>query len=225
MNKKNLKIFKIFLDFICLGWYNILELRGLSTSDAGPKKNKGAEKMKKGVFVATIAILLSLSLQANATTIDVNSGEFTIENGDVYDTVNVWNDATVTMTGGWVGNLDSYNTSTVSVNEGVIHFALHTYGSSVVDLLYVETDDPPPNFDFIISSYDDSTVNIYGYDFLLIPSSGSYFLEGYWQSGKQFRIFLREPGTDSHVILHEVPEPSQIYLLSFVFLSLTRKFR
>ena len=75
-----------------------------------------------------------------------------------------------------------------------------------------------------ITSYDSSTINIYGYDLIKNNSGGSYGdgqVSGFWMDGISFRIDLRGQETFGNVFL--IPEPCSMILLAFGSLILTRK--
>jgi hypothetical protein len=165
--------------------------------------------MKTRLWKIIFAILL-LPVCANATTMDFYT-DGTITDGNIFDIVNIWDIANVTMTGGWVGNLYTYESSITNIDSGTIHFAIQTYDSSVVNLYSVQSDVSPPGPDFTITAFDNSVINIYGYGFQQIPSS---FLKGYWITGDEFLIDLRVPGTESHIVLHEIPEPCTLVFLA-----------
>ena len=187
--------------------------------------------MKK--FSWTIfAVLILLPLCANATTIDFNENG-TITDGNYFDRVNVWDSATVDMTGGQVLDFYAYQTSTVNLSGGTISWfytsgssallnmsggvidrSLNVGGSSVTNLTGGQI--PFYSTGAYISAGDSATVNIYGYGFSL----DGHYLSGYWADGTAFYIWLRGSETPSHVVL--IPEPVSILLFGLASLALRR---
>ena len=184
--------------------------------------------MKKGLWKIIFAILFLLPVCANATTIDFyNDG--TITDGNDFYWVNVWDNATVDMTGGRVSNFYTYQTSTVNfsdgnvssfhiedtshvnVSGGFINQGLNVYDSGVANLTGGQIGQIGQIYDAYIAAFESAIVNVYGYGF----SYTGVFLNGYWADETPFTIWLRGPGTASHVVLHEIPEPLSILLFGF----------
>jgi len=170
--------------------------------------------MKKGVLKIVFAVLIFLPVCANATIVKDFNENGTIQFGDYYDLVNIWDSAIVTMTGGEVLYLYSYGSSTFNLQDGFINKALDARNSSVMNLF--GGSEP-----FTLTAYDSSVVNIYGYGFVV-----DYIgIKGFWANGDPLSIILRPySGTYPHVILHEIPEPNSIVILLSGVLFAVRKY-
>jgi hypothetical protein len=163
-----------------------------------------------------------------------------ITDGNVFDTVNIYNDANITMTGGEVGTLDSYNYSHLGLTNGFISVWLDGHNSSIIEMSggyvgHVALMDSSimhwsgGNIDGYISIRDDAILHVYGKDFLYVAGGGYGFgwLSGHWANGSDFTILFRhlpEPfPPESSVILHIIPEPCTFGLIGFGFFILRRK--
>ena len=135
------------------------------------------------------------------------------------DWVNIWNDATVDMTGGVVEfGIDTYNTSTLNVSSGDV-YSIDLHDESIVNLsgglrivegLHRSTMYP-----------DTGTVNIYGRDLEWVIDSMER-VHGYWIDGSEFRItFARIE--NATINLYEIPEPCTFGLVGLGFFILRRK--
>ena len=187
--------------------------------------------MKTRLWKIIFAVLFVLPVCAKATTIDFYT-DGTIVDGNVFERVNVWDSATVDMTGGEVSRFYTYLTSTVNFNggtisslfvgdnsqlnmsEGLIDGSLNVSGSSIANLTGGQI--PFYSQGAFISAGGSSIVNIYGYGFSL---DGQY-LNGYWADGTAFYIWLRGE-TPSHVVL--IPEPVSILLFSLAGLFIVKR--
>jgi len=166
--------------------------------------------MKKGVGVSILLAILLLPVCAKALIVrDFNDHEAgIIQTGDYYDQVNIWDDANVTMTGGEVLGLYSYDSSTFNLRDGFVNGGLNAKNSSIMNLFGCEQP-------FTLTANDSSVVNIYGYGFVV-----DYIgIKGFWANGDQLSIILRPyDETYSHVVLHEIPEPCTITIFLSGFL-------
>jgi len=154
--------------------------------------------------IHTILILVLLSPALCQATIVAFYTDGLIQDGDVYDYVSVYNDATVDMTGGIVTvQLGAYDSSTVNISGGVLHGVFTSAGASTASTLNlsgsmqadavgiwglgtlnmfggtvrsVENNNIANLYGGIISDYlwATSTVNIYGYGFQYNPLAGDY---------------------------------------------------
>jgi len=186
--------------------------------------------MDKGLAMKTKIIFILLTIlspflnQVRAAELEFHGNEYGIiySPQDWYD-VNIYDYATVDMIGGSVNILYAFNSSIFNISDGSITSvicsfdlstvnitggsieALATGGSSTANVYGGEW-----KWTDYIAAFDQSIVNIYGYDF-----SYSYGrLSGFWLSGIQFDLWLRGPDTYPRVVLHEIPEPYSILLLS-----------
>jgi hypothetical protein len=179
--------------------------------------------MKIKIFI--LMLLLIASVCNAAIDWDIYSGTETIETGDDYGIVNVYNNASLDMTGGEVVDLSSYDVTSFDMFSGTI-LRLHALGSSVINIYDGLINQHLDAFDMSIINFyggtvndyifatDSSEVHIYGYDFVFTPSSSSYFLSGYWETGTQFNLYLRGPDTYPRVNLHEIPEPASMVMFA-----------
>jgi hypothetical protein len=170
-----------------------------------------------------IFAILLLPVCANATTIDFyNNG--TITDDDVFDTVNIWDSANVTMTGGDVFWCYTHNTSTFTYYGG--------YGDLSVILMYDTSivrnyADWTPTMELYgnsqmhiynghigssVSIYDDAQLHVYGYSLSFTYPE----INGFWPDGQHFSFYIRNTGgefnPDEQVFLHEIPEPTTLLL-------------
>ena len=181
--------------------------------------------MKTKIILIWVVVFLSFFSCIHAADLEFHGNEYGIIDRpqDWYD-VNLYDSATVDMIGGSVASLNAFNSSLFNISDGSITVwllssdlstvnitggsirSLTTGGSSTANIYGGEWD-RPENY---IAAFGQSVVNIYGYDF-----SYSYGrLSGFWLSGIQFDLWLRGPDTYPRVVLHEIPEPYSILLLS-----------
>jgi hypothetical protein len=191
------------------------------------------KKLLRFVF----AILFAFSFCANATTIDFYS-DGTITDGNVFNTVNIWNDANVTMTGGDVGFCKVYNSGVFNYSGGDLVF-LYVYNSSVA---YISTAE---NYyaqgfelynngqiymndggDFANAQIFDKSAqfHIYGSNLKYIIGAPDA-VEGLWPDGRDFEILIRNSSMGAlrdSVFLHEIPEPASMGLLLIGIIGMRR---
>jgi hypothetical protein len=189
--------------------------------------------MKTRLWKIIFAVLFLVPVCAKATTIDFNENG-TITDGNVFDTVNIWDNANVTMTGGVVAFCNTYNSGILNYNDGDLHF-LYTYQTSQAWLyanestecrIYDQSIVHLYNGGLVASAliYDDAELHIYGYNLEYIIG-GPDMVEGFWPDNQFFSIFIRnspEGALRDNVFLHEIPEPSTLSLLG-LFVLFTRK--
>jgi len=202
---------------------------------------EGKEVMKTRLWKTILAILL-LPVCANATTMDFyNDG--TITDGNVFDTVNVWNDANVVMTGGTVYSVFSRDSSIFNLQSGDITgwitvrdaSNLKISGGSVGDLELYNSAVAIISGGNITGTLAtgapiSGTVHIYGENFEL-SFDGGWLIEGNWADETPFAIHYRSdsstpmPGSpNSNIFLHTIPEPMTMAFL-LIGISSIRKFR
>ena len=179
------------------------------------------------------AILLSLPLCANATTIDFNDNG-TITDGNVFDIANIWDNANVTMTGGIVYRCNMNNSASLDFYDGYIGVidmndtSIARINADRTPTMYLYENSQVHLFNGGLSPsaliYDDAELHIYGYALEYIIG-GPDIIEGFWPDNQFFSIFIRnspEGALRDNVFLHEIPEPSTLLLLGF-FALFTRK--
>jgi hypothetical protein len=202
--------------------------------------------MKSKVGVLMLGVLLCCGL-AQAIQTDFHT-DATIHTGDVYDTVDTWDTATVTMIGGTAnvietrnssafqlqggnvtGWISGYNASAITISGGSVAYGMQVYDSTITNILGGDVG--------TVSIYGNlARIHIYGQDFNLAPVGGLYnglagngwTIQGTWADGAQFSIFYRGvslPSPDSPnsmVILNSIPEPTTISVL-LLGIALARK--
>ena len=196
--------------------------------------------MKTGLLTIIFAILL-MPICANAMVVDVNFySDATIENGDVYGKVNIYDtppdQTTVTMTGGDISYVNIYDTANLNCSGGEI-LLVTTYNNSKATI----NSDSGAGFDLYNNSqvhlygggfsnsaliYDNAELHIYGY-YLEYIIAGPDWVEGFWQPNDLFfRIFIRNSpyGTlRNNIFLHEIPEPSTFSIMVLLALFARRR--
>ncbi len=184
--------------------------------------------MKKVVIILAVCFL---SVAVNAAMDWDIYNDATIEDGDVYGTVNIYDtppDQTlVEMLGGDISTCTINDSALLNYNGGDIS-VLKQYDFSIsyidsVDIptmyLYGESQSHIHNGSFgpSIFLYDDAKVHIYGYNFDYDEIASPNLLNGQWENGEDFSIVLRNSFSynPNQVVLHEVPEPISLLLLGF----------
>jgi hypothetical protein len=197
--------------------------------------------MKKKLLGTILAILL-LPVCANATTMDFYT-DGTITDNNVFDTVNVWDTATVDMSGGNVVTSIIHDTATLNYTSGEIQFII-TYGNSTVNVNSDYSTDFQLEDNSKVFLYNGSSnfqaflidnpqiagnpqVHIYGYNFVYTPyHPDMIFLDGYWENNQNFHFIIRlAQGTSpqNSIFLHEIPEPSTLSLLGLLILFMRKR--
>jgi len=180
------------------------------------------------MYKAVIFILIVLGVGNVQGSIVEFNDDWVIHEGDDYDEVYIYDEATVGMTGGEVWKLYSNDSSTFNLFDGVVYWlraydssTINIYGGSIDRLLGIGDSSVVNLFggqvatDVVMS--DSGTLKIYGYGFEYRPAGpGSGWLSGYWLDGTAFsEMYLRylpEPFPGSHVVL--IPEPTTLLLLA-----------
>jgi len=177
--------------------------------------------MKTKIITILAALMLLPVSQVQAIDIDFYS-DATIENGDVYNIVRIYDtppyNTTVDMFGGSVESLRTYDSSTANIYGGVVLAEIRTANLSTVNINggNVTLDVLAVGDSSIINVYggglyvgnspgfsESSTVNIYGYGF----NYGSNRLTGFLSDGSAF-LFNELPFSQySRMNLVEVAEP------------------
>ena len=194
--------------------------------------DKELKIMKTGVGILIVSLAF-LPLCANATPIDIDIyNDTTISSGE-YGTVNIYDtppeQTTVTMTGGQVTDLYTYQSSMVNLVDGYI-YGFYVTNSSMIDMLggaihhLMIGDSAIANLrggqiTYHISASGSSIFNIYGKEFYYIGDH----LHGLWADNSSFDIWVRGPGTNEHVVLHEIPEPITILFLGLGYFLIKRR--
>jgi len=169
--------------------------------------------LKTYALVPFLFAFLFLPLCVNATTVDFYT-DGTIQSGDNYSKIKIYNDITVEMHGGYVGEVTGQSTSIFNMYGGAVGSIITTGSAN----LYNGVIDTVVGF---------GKVNIYGYDFVwtlgeTLPQRG--VLTGKWENGTSFSINMRDVlPTDTHVVLHVIPEPTTIILFSLTGLFIVKR--
>jgi len=183
--------------------------------------------MKMKICLIIAAVGLFAPGQLRAVDIDFYSDD-TIENGDVYDIVRVYDTppdyTTLDMLGGSVGSFRTYDSSTANIYSGELLIDPQSYNSSTINIYggtivcesIVAWDSSTLNI-YAGTLYVDnspyfsqsSTVNIYGYSF----NYDGFQLTGFLSDDSSFTIRELSQAEYEHITL--IPEPSSLLLLVF----------
>ncbi len=188
-----------------------------------------------------IAILIATASVTQGAILDIYADD-TIQNGDVYDTVNIYDSldvppvqTTVDMTGGQISSCNVYDAAIFNLTGGNIGL-IATYENSNANI----------NIDISISFelhnnskvylhglgtsssifiYDNAELHIYGYDLFYDETPSPNWVTGQWENGQDFKIYLRNIYSydPDQVVLHEIPEPTTFLLFTFGSLLLRRR--
>jgi len=187
--------------------------------------------MKTKLFIAILIVTASVTQGA---ILDIYADD-TIQNGDVYDTVNIYDSldtplvqTNVDMTGGEITYLNVYDTASFNSYDGDLSF-LYVYENATAtinNLNYIAAIELHNSASLYmhggvsslsIQIFDDAELHVYGYDFEYDPSIiGTNSVSGFWENGEAFVVGLRQPSDYdpyTQVILHEIPEPLTFMLL------------
>lgn len=181
------------------------------------------------MIVGACALAALFAGAARATVIVDFHSDGAIQDGDVYDVVNIWNNANVVMTGGLVEQVYTHDFSSFSLSGGEIASGMKGLDSS--RLYVVGGTSNRIWLDCLDSSVlvmkggieqgsifagDFATVDIHGYDLVVTPLGRDMGVQGYWINQQRFWIELRGgAGTYSKTDLHTIPEPATFGLLAF----------
>ena len=187
--------------------------------------------MKKIILILMVILMFFSASQVEALVWDSGHHEFSEGfEGEVW----MLNDATADITGGGIGALlcydtssvDVYDTSTISLIKPFDLSLVNIFGGSINDVFAVgssSTNMHGGNIN-ILDARDFSIVNLYTIHYELDPTGGIYnsgLLTGTWiDSGDSFSINLDE-GTTDHI--NFVPEPCTAVFLMIGALVLHHK--
>jgi hypothetical protein len=145
--------------------------------------------------------------------------------GTVHEELDAFGSGTLHISGGSMGDFFVSGSSAISVTGGILGNVFSCGGSCVVDLFggfrvgWLNTDQSSivnlygGHLDYL-NCYGASTLNVYGYDLLLTQDH----LTGTLADGSPLDV---DVGDDyGRIILHEIPEPSTLLLLSFATVTL-----
>jgi len=133
----------------------------------------------------------------------------------------------VNMSGGWVHELSAYDTGMVNISgdADVVVLAAREFGvvnmsGGVVDYVgpteYGTVNLSGGLVNEFLATYDSGIINIYGYDLAKSASGGGWgygLVTGEWADETIFSIDFGRSETYSHVMLHEIPEPSTVVII------------
>ena len=209
--------------------------------------------MNKGLTKTILAILLCFGGLAQATVFEWTSGTYEITDGDDYslDWINLRNSTTVNMTGGNLGVLYAYDTSTFNLQGGLSGSVLQFYGASTINItggtingginMYDNsviniTGGTLAGFNLADSTvanlwggqiggiYSHNIVNIYGRNIVIEPyGTTDKLIHGFWGNGTPFSfVAWRAVPYNSQFVIHEIPEPATFCLFALTSLILRR---
>jgi hypothetical protein len=206
------------------------------------------KKLMKTRISILLAFLVTFPFSFCAQAIDIDFHDNgTITDGNVFGTVNIWDNANVIMTGGTAEYVYSYNTSTFRYQDGDVsewiqvndESTLIMSGGSVTasigvldsGVAYISGGNFNGIYSGAVGCDSSAKIYIYGQNFQMLPANddhSSVFLKGNWLNGPSFDIYLRylpqpyEQALGTNIFL--VPEPATVSLLLFGILG-ARKLR
>lgn len=182
----------------------------------------------KGIPIIIFVVCTLVAAGKVQATIVEFYDDWIIQEGDQYDEVYIYGDATIGVTGGSVGDLYAKESSTVNLFDGMVYLlgasdssTVYIYGGQIKLALSVRGSSVASLFGSTINTIsilDSGIVRIYGTGFQWERSGGgaeSGCLSGCWLDGTGLTIYFRdlpEPFPGSHVAL--IPEPCTFLLLS-----------
>jgi hypothetical protein len=183
------------------------------------------EKMLNKIVILILGILLCCGGLTWAGNIAFYTDGAIID-GNVFQTVNIWNTATVNMTGGSVLSLGAHNKSMLNISGGSIQ-GLGGYDSAIVNITSGTIITLIAHNSSLFNLRGGSitgelfaesaaTINVFGYDLINTQHGGPWgdgMITGFWQDGSPFRIYTDGGSTYSRINL--IPEPASIFLLGF----------
>ena len=174
-------------------------------------------------YIAILLIILpSACLAEDYPPIDFHTDGI-IQDGNAFSFVQVFDNATVNMTGGLIdiGGLWLYDSSVFNAYGGMINSPyIQVTEQATFNLYYLELSETHR-----IWAQDSATINVYGKNFEYVPSSSDWLLNGNWANNEEFSLRLRGPDTRNYVFTYEIPEPGTFVLLIFGALGLLKKNR
>lgn len=181
--------------------------------------------MKRTSRVLLACLLALFHTTAFSSTLTLINGSLTLNGtdsqvvnpGDSYTSIYTNENSSLTVNGGFVGNLFADDYSEVSMNGGDIGW-IRTYGDAHVSL-------SNGSLSWLVIT-DNSSVDIYGYDF----NYANEILSGRWSNGQLFSftaveaIDLSDPAKRTtlpgNITLHAVPIPATLPLFASALLGL-----
>jgi hypothetical protein len=197
--------------------------------------NAKKEVIMKTKILVTVLVLVVLGGRTQAVDIDFYS-DATIDNGDVYEIVSVYDTppdfTTVDMIGGSVYVFQTYDYTTVNLYGGELTGQVAMWDSSTMNIYSgsVALDTPQFTDSSVLNIHGgnvsmgapytegSSIINIYGYDFGPL----GFTLTGYLSDGTPFE-FTELTHAQSHINLIVIPEPATVFLLAVGALALRRR--
>jgi hypothetical protein len=202
-------------------------------------RNEGKEAsiMRKIAIIFMLVLTVGIVGRVQATIVEFHD-DWIIHEGDEYESVVIFNDATLGMTGGVVGRVHANDSSRFNLFYGLVSelvasdaSTVYMYGGAIEGSLIVDRLSSVSLFGGTIGEAltipHSGTVNIYGYGFNWERAAGpaeSGWLSGYWLDGTPFSMYLRnlpEPFPGSHVVL--IPEPGALLFLALGSLGLRKR--
>ena len=91
--------------------------------------------MKKTItYIIVTNILIALVWSGIAQATNWYSGNHYVQNGDSYDNVNLWNDASIQMVGGSIASLQTFGSSIVTMADGGVPNGISAWDNSKVSV-------------------------------------------------------------------------------------------
>ena len=184
--------------------------------------------MRRVILTIAFTVLIVSGLTKAADKYFYSSGQ--ILPGETWDSVFVYNDGTtIDMTGGLIDyRLELYDSSIFNANGGTMDIVfgggsrITLFDESVINLRNLDggETDGFPNTLIEAAGGSNPQINLYGYGFYFV---GNY-LHGYWSDGSSFLFSIRSNDeTMNALVLHEIPEPATLLLLSVGTILIRRK--
>lgn len=205
---------------------------------AGPEGRAKGEILMVGKMIVGVCLMAGLvSGSASGVTVTNFHSDDIIEAEEVYDIVNVWENANVVMTGGSVGVLYAFDSSTFTVFGGEIGQDLVAVESSSISVWGGTTEfargvlTGTSAFEIgggirslVVDARDETTIDVWGYGFQEKHNPrGYYIVEGYWANGSPFWMNMSDDAYGrSH--FHVIPEPGSLGLLALGGILLHRRY-
>lgn len=166
-------------------------------------------------LVITLLFLIASGTSNAAIDWDITTGHETIENGDTFDRVTIYNSAIVDMTGGEVNILRPYSNASLNVSGGHVGI-LYVNGTSTVNLTngLIDSITVGQNISDDLSIIFDCDLSsiIRTYDQGKLAG-----LEGNWSNGTAFDIEIQNQNAQHPTgdYIQIIPEPISIVFLGF----------